>query len=319
MNIYEQQKKNKRTTALLIITFLFLLGAVGFFLDAYYFNSMAATGGVPAATLIALSFASINSFVSYFYGDKLVLRSLRAVPLTFENPSHKKLHNVVTEMAIASGLPMPKGYVIEDTAPNAFATGRNPENASIGVTQGLLDAMNRDELQGVVAHEIAHIKNYDIRTMTIVTVLLGTIVLLSDWAGRSMFYGRQRRNSQRKGGAHPVILIILLLLVILSPILSRIIAMAVSRQREYLADASAAELTRNPLGLAVALEKIAKANSPVMSAHKGTAHLFISDPLHRKLDNKEGIVADIFSTHPPIEKRIEILKNMAYINTTKTG
>lgn len=317
MNLYEQQKKNKRITALLIFAFLLLLGAVGFLADKYYFYTMDAAGGIPVVTLAALGLAGANSFVSYFYGDKLVLSSLRAVPLNFEDLSHKKLHNIVTEMALASGLPMPKVYVIEDPAPNAFATGRNPQNASIGVTEGLINIMNRDELQGVIAHEMSHIKNYDIRTMTVVTVLLGTIVLLSDWAGRSMFYGRQRRDSRKKGGAHPVILIILLLLVILSPILSRIIAMAVSRQREYLADASAAEITRYPLGLAGALEKISKANSPVMTAHKGTAHLFISDPLHRKLDDKEGLVADILSTHPPIEKRIEILKGMAYIYTKK--
>lgn len=318
MNLYEQQKKNKRITAILIIAFLLLLGAVGFLVDKYYFYTMDAAGGIPVVTLIALGIAGANSFVSYFYGDKLVLSSLRAVPLNFEDLSHKKLHNIVTEMALASGLPMPKVYVIEDPAPNAFATGRNPQNASIGVTEGLLNIMNREELQGVIAHEMSHIKNYDIRTMTVVTVLLGTIVLLADWASRSMYYGRQRRDSKSKGG-HPAVVIILLVLVVLSPIISRIIAMAVSRQREYLADASAAELTRHPLGLAVALEKIAKANSPVMSAHKGTAHLFISDPLHRKLDNKEGIVADIFSTHPPIEKRIEILKNMAYIKTSKIG
>ncbi|MBI5287086.1 MAG: M48 family metallopeptidase [Deltaproteobacteria bacterium] len=304
-------------TIALIMGFFILLGLVGYAIDAYYFGTFEETG-VPVATLVALSFASINGLTSYFYGDSIVLRSLQAQPLVFENPSHKRLHNVVTEMALASGLPMPKIYVIPDPAPNAFATGRNPQNATVGVTQGLLDTMTREEIQAVVAHEMGHIKNYDILTMTVVTVLVGTVVLLSDWAVRAWKYGgiRTRRGSRSKG-LHPVILLLIFLLILLAPLLSRVIAMAVSRQREYQADTSSAEFTRNPMALATALEKIASATSPVRTAHRATAHLFISDPLQRKLDDREGMFADLFSTHPPIEKRMERLKRMGYVYTER--
>ena len=208
---------------------------------------------------------------------------------------------------------MPKIYVIPDPAPNAFATGRDPRHAVVGVTEGLLNNMSREELQAVIAHEMGHIKNQDILLMTVVTVLVGTIVLLSDWAVRAWKFGGVRtRRSSRSKGMHPLIILIIILFALLAPVLSRIIAMAVSRQREYLADASSAEFTRNPAALANALEKITKVASPVSRAHKGTAHLFISDPLHRSLDNKEGLLADALSTHPPIEKRIERLRRMAY-------
>lgn len=312
-DIYSQQRRNRRITVILIISFLILLGLLGYIIDIYLYGTFEEIG-LPIATIIALTLAGINGFTSYFYGDKIVLGSLYAQPIVFENPLHKRLHNVVTEMALASGLPMPKIYVIPDSAPNAFATGRNPQNATVGVTQGLLDTMTRDELQAVVAHEMGHIKNYDILTMTVVTVLVGTVVLLSDWAIRAWKYGgiKTRRGSKGKG-FYPLILLIIILLVLLAPLFSRIIAMAVSRQREYQADASSSEFTRNPLALATALEKIAHATSPVRTAHKATAHLFISDPLHRKLDNKEGLFADLFSTHPPIDTRIERLKRMAYV------
>lgn len=311
-DIYSQQRRNRRLTLVFIIIFFIILGILGYSIDSYTFGTIKATG-LPIATMIAVSLASINGFIAYFYGDSVVVFSLRAQPLEFENPLHKKLHNVVTEMVLASGLPMPKIYIIPDPAPNAFATGRDPHHAIVGVTEGLLETMNREELQAVIAHEMGHIKNQDILLMTVVTVLVGTIVLLSDWAVRVWRYGgiRTRRSSRNKG-MHPVILLIIVLFALLAPLLSRIIAMSVSRQREYLADASSAEFTRNPLSLASALEKIAKASSPVMTAHKGTAHLFISDPLQRTLDNKEGLFADVMSTHPPIEKRIEKLRQMSY-------
>lgn len=315
-DIYSQQRRNRRITLYLIVGFFILLGLLGYAIDVYSFGTFELTG-TPVATLIALSFASINGLLSYYYGDRIVLSSLHTQPLVFEDPSHKRLHNVVTEMAIASGLPMPKICIIPDPAPNAFATGRNPQNATVGVTQGLLDTMTREELQAVVAHEMGHIKNYDILTMTVVTVLVGTIVLLSDWALRAWRYGGIRTRRGRSKGLHPIILILIILLVMLAPLLSRIIAMTVSRQREYQADTSSAEFTRNPLSLASALEKIAQATSPVRTAHKATAHLFISDPLHRKLDDREGLFADLFSTHPPIEKRIERLKRMAYVYTAR--
>lgn len=311
-DIYSQQKRNRRLTIILIAAFFIILGIIGYSIDSYTYGTLKATG-LPVATIIALSLASMNGLVAYYYGDSVVLFSLRAQQLQFENPLHKRLHNIVTEMALASGLPMPKIYVIPDPAPNAFATGRDPRHAVVGVTEGLLNNMNREELQAVIAHEMGHIKNQDILLMTVVTVLVGTIVLLSDWAVRAWKFGGVRtRRSSRSKGMHPLILLIMILFALLAPLLSRIIAMAVSRQREYLADTSSAEFTRNPAALANALEKIAKAASPVSSAHKGTAHLFISDPLHRSLDNKEGMLADALSTHPPIEKRIERLRRMAY-------
>ncbi len=310
-DLYTQQKNNRRATAWLIGGFIVLITVLGLGIDLFYLGN---DSGIPVATSMALTFSAANGLFAFYKGDSLILASLRAVPLDFNDLDHKKLHNVVTEMAIASGLPMPEIYVIMDPAPNAFATGRDPEHAIIGVTQGLLTAMNREELQGVVAHEMGHIKNYDIRLMMVVTVLLGTIVLLSDWARRTMRYGGiiGSGKKDRNRGGNVFILILFLILIILAPIISRLMALAVSRYREYLADSTAAELTRNPLCLASALEKISQSTSPLKNAHRGTAHLFISDPIHRKIDNKEGFLADALSTHPPIAKRIERLKRMAY-------
>lgn len=311
-DIYSQQRRNRRITVFLMLGFFAFVLAVGFSVDIYTYGTVEFSR-VPVATVVAVSFASINAAASYWWGSAFVLRSTGAASLDFGNLSHKKYHNVVTEMAIASGLPMPKVYIVPDPAPNAFATGRNPSNASIAVTQGLLDTMNRDELQAVVAHEIGHIKSNDILTMTVVAVLVGTVSLLSDWAVRTWRYGgvRPRRDLKGRGG-NPLILLVIALFVLISPLLSRIIAMAVSRNREYQADALSAEFTRNPGSLADALEKISSATSPMRSARRGTAHFFICDPLRRRLDDKEGFTADLLSTHPPVEKRIERLRKMAY-------
>ncbi len=311
-DLYTQQRNNRRATGWLVGGFIVIITLLGLGVDVFYLGF---DSGIPVATSFALTFSAANGLFSFYKGDSLILASLKAVPIDFNDLDHKRLHNVATEMAIASGLPMPKIYVIMDPAPNAFATGRDPEHAILGVTQGLLTTMNREELQGVVAHEMGHIRNYDIRIMMVVTVLLGTIVLLSDWARRTMRYGGVMGSRNRRGrdrGGNVFILFIFLILIILAPIISRLMALAVSRYREYLADSTSAELTRNPLGLASALEKISQATSPLKNAHRGTAHLFISDPIHRRIDNKEGFLADALSTHPPIEKRIERLKRMAY-------
>lgn len=314
-DIYSEQARNRKTTFFLILGFFVFVVLVGASLDVYQHGSFDALR-VPVSTVVAGSFATLNTIIAFYFGSSLVLASLGAAPLEFDNLTHKKFHNVATEMAIASGLPMPKLYVLPDPSPNAFATGRNPDNACVAVTQGLLDVMNREELQSVVAHEMAHIKYNDILTMTVVSALLGAVSLLSDWAVRSWRYGGIRPRRSIKGrGLHPLALLVIALFVLFSPLVSRIIAMAVSRTREYQADAGAAEFTRNPLALASALEKIKNSSSPLRSAHRGTAHLFISDPLHRKMDEREGIVADVFSTHPPIEKRIERLRRMAYVMT----
>ncbi len=311
-DIYSQQARNRRITALLMLGFFIFVVLIGISVDIYTYGAIDFKR-LPVATVLAVSFASVNGFVSYYYGSSIVLRSLGAENLRFEDPAHKRLHNIVTEMALASGLPMPRICVLPDPAPNAFATGRGPEDSVVGVTQGLLDTMNREELQAVIAHEMGHIKSRDILTMTVVTVLVGTVAILTDWAVRTWRYGgiRPRRNLKDRG-MHPLALLVIALFVVLSPLVSRIIAMAVSRSREYQADASSAEFTRNPLALASALEKIASATSPLRTARRGTAHLFISDPLKRKLDEKEGLFADVLSTHPPVKERIERLRKMGY-------
>ena len=262
---------------------------------------------LPIATVSALLFAVLMTLTAYGYGGNLILASVGAEGLNIQIPEHRELHNVVTEMALASGCPMPKVYVVYDAAPNAFATGRSENASAICVTTGLLALLSREETQGVVGHEMAHIKNRDILLMMLVSVLLGGVALLSDWAQRSFFYSRHGR----RGSGNFVVVIPALLLIMVSPWISRLLAMAVSRQREYLADATAVEFTRNPLGLAKALEKIRDANMPFQNASRGTAHLFFASPLHRRLDERDGKLSDLLSTHPPINRRILLLYQMA--------
>lgn len=313
VDFYARQTRNRRWTWVLILTFIILVTAVGAAADIFFVGSFRpGAGGFPIVSALALTFASLQSVNAYFNGDQTVLRALRARPLQpMANREERELLNIVTEMSIASGLTPPKVYVIDDPAPNAFATGRDPDHASIGVTRGLLEVLDREQTQGVIAHEMAHIRNYDIRTMTLVAALFGAIVLISDWSVRGMRYGGRSRGSRRGGGG--LLAILALILIILAPILSRLVAMAVSRQREYLADASGAEFTRNPLGLARALEEIRTHHSPMKNATRGTAHLFTHDPLERKLDDREGTWANLWSTHPPVEERIRRLRTMAYV------
>jgi heat shock protein HtpX len=317
MNIYEQIDKNKRNTWFLITGFIVFLLAIGAGFDYYYGATYKDSVPLPFFSLVALAIAILMSLGSFFYGDKLVLSSTHARALNLNNEKERQFLNVIEEMSIASGLPKPLAYVIDDSDPNAFATGRNPEHSSIVATKGLLDVLNRDELQGVVAHEMSHIKNYDIRLMLVVAVLVGTIALLSDWARRSLFFSRNSRDRRNDGSLGVVILVIWLVSIILAPILAQIMAMFVSRRREYLADATGAELSRNPLALASALEKIDSRVEPTRSINRGTAHLCIADPKGSSINLKEGFVADLFATHPPIKKRIEALKQMAYIKSTE--
>jgi heat shock protein HtpX len=280
---------------------------VGLAVDTVYLNAFTPHGpSLPVATLVALSFATLMTFTAYKVGGDLILSSVGAEKLDIQIPEHRELHNVVTEMALASGCPMPKVYVAFDPAPNAFATGRDEKLASICATTGLLTLLSREETQGVVAHEMAHIRNNDTLVMMLVSILVGGIALLADWAQRARFFSRHRRR------ALPGYLLVVptLLLIILSPLVSRLLAMAVSRQREYLADATAVEFTRNPLGLAHALEKIRDAGIPFHKACRGTAHLFIVNPL-RIADDRDGKLADLLSTHPPINRRIMLLYQMA--------
>ncbi len=271
---------------------------------------------LPLAATAATLFGGASAGGGYRFGDRAVLASSGARPLQADDPQSRVLANVVEEMAIASGLPAPSVYVIDDPDPNAFATGRDPAHASLAVTTGLLMVMSRDELQGVIAHEMSHVRNYDIRTMTVIAALLGAVLLLSDWASRVRLSGRSRdREDDREGvsgGLGLLLFVVWLAAIVLAPIVGQLLAMAVSRSREYLADASGAELTRNPMGLANALRKLQAATTPTARIQRGSAHLCITDPLERPLNEKRGAVADLLATHPPIEDRIARLEAMAY-------
>lgn len=324
MNFLEQQRSNRRRTWGVMLAFVALMLVVGAGFDVFMLGASEGEVFLPLGSVAALALSSGSAGISYFAGDRAVLRSAQAIPIdemlsTADDGSRLKLtqlRNVVDEMAIASGLPAPKVFVVPDADANAFATGRDPQHASIAVTQGLLNSLNREQLQGVVAHEMSHIRNYDIRLMTVIAALVGTLALLSDWAGRmGRVAGGTRRSSRGKkdsGAGGAVFLIVWLLLILIAPLLGRLLAMAVSRQREYLADASAAELTRNPGALADALETIEAMAGPTKLVHQGNAHLCIADPLERKLDNREGWFADWFATHPPMAKRVAMLRGMSY-------
>jgi heat shock protein HtpX len=291
-----------------VFCFLLFFFLVGLSIDYLYLDAFTARGSsVPIATLMALAFSAAVTLTGYRQGSKLILSSVGAEQLDIEIPEHRELHNVVKEMALASGSRMPKVYIAYDPAPNAFATGHDEKSSVICVTAGLLTLLGREETQGVVAHEMAHIKNNDISVMLLLSVLLGGVVLLSDWAQRSVFGVRPLRRA----GGHALLAIPALLLIVISPLVSRMLAMAVSRQREYLADATAVEFTRNPLGLAKALEKIRDAGIPFQRATRGTAHLFFTNPLRRRVDDRDGKLANFLSSHPPINRRIMLLYQMA--------
>lgn len=316
-NLYDQQRRNlRRSTAILVgfVLFVVFLGIGG---DVFLYT-VGGSPGFPVATLGALLFGSLSAWWSYRDGDRAVLESTNARPLALAgDPRQKMLDDIVEEMAIAAGLPKPNVYVVPDPDPNAFATGTGPEKSSIAVTQGLLGALNREELQAVVSHEMSHVKNYDVRVMTIVAALVGSALLISDWGRRGLYWGGgRRRNDDSGGGGGGALAIVLLALwvisLILAPIIAQLVAMSVSREREYLADASGAELTRNPLALASALEKIDAAAAPTQSIKQGVAHLCIEDPRGRSVNESEGWLSNLFATHPPIAKRIAILKEMAY-------
>jgi len=313
MNLYEQQAKNRRQTVVVMVCFAIFVAALGLGLDTFFLGTVGDGFFFPVGAVFGLALGTGSAFWSLNGGTRAVLASAGAVRADESIADQKQLLNVVDEMRIAAGLPMPQVYVIPDDDPNAFATGTSPEKSAVAVTSGLLSSLNREELQGVVAHEMAHIRNYDIRLMTVVAALVGTVLILSDMTLRSGRYGGGRRSSRSNssGGSGPL-MIIWLIAVILSPIIANLLAMMVSRKREYLADATGAELTRNPLALASALRKLENASDPTRSIKKGTAHLCIVDPTGRSLNEKEGKVADIFATHPPIARRIKLLMAMAY-------
>ncbi|MHC4456349.1 MAG: M48 family metallopeptidase [Planctomycetota bacterium] len=294
---------------MLMVLMAVVLLLLGFIIGLSFFGPEGGFFGLLIATAIWL----ILTLISFSGGDQILLAASRAKPVTHD--VHPQLFNVVEEMKIAAGLPaMPKVYIINDPAPNAFATGRNPQTASVAVTAGLLARLNRDELQGVVAHEISHILHRDILFVTLAGIMLGSIVLLSEVFLRSMFYssmgGSRRRYSSGSGGggqAQLIVLVIAIIAAILAPLMAYLLYFALSRRREYLADAGSARLTRYPEGLASALEKISNTNLKLTTANKVTAPMYIVNPL--KLKGKK--LADLTSTHPPISERVRILRNMS--------
>jgi len=311
--MWELIRANKRNSIVLMVIMAIVLLLLGFVIGLVFSNSSAGgLFGLMIATLIWL----VLTLISFSSGDQILLAASKAKLVTHD--VHPQLFNVVEEMKIAAGLPaMPKIYIINDPAPNAFATGRKPETASVAVTAGLLARLNRDELQGVIAHEISHIHHRDILFVTLAGIMLGSIVLLSQVFLRGMFYSsmmgsRRRYSSGGKGGgqAQLVMLIIAIVAAILAPIMAYLLYYALSRRREYLADAGGARLTRYPEGLASALEKIANDPSPQLATvNKVTAPMYIANPFKKKKQRK---LSDLTSTHPPISERIRILRNMTH-------
>ncbi len=302
--MYEQIAANKRRTALLVLGAVVFLGLVG-----YAIGRLLEAG--PLGLALALGLAAAMSLGSYYGGDRIVLASARAREVSREE--EPRLHNIVEGLAIAAGVPKPRVYIVPERAPNAFATGRDPEHASIAVTQGLLETMNRVELEGVIAHEMAHIVDRDILVGTVVATLVGAAVLLSEFFLRTWWWGGvgRRRGDERGGGPVELVLFAIgLVMLILAPIVAQIIRLAVSRNREFLADAEGALLTRYPPGLASALRKIAAASGiPMRSANNATAHLWLAQP-SRVEGERMGLLERLFQTHPPIEERIRRLEEM---------
>jgi len=307
--MYEQIRRNRRASWLLMGMVVALLAALGYAIGAAWIGGT--SGGLGLLGVFGIV-AIAWSVIGYYTGDRLVLAVSGARQVTHDDAP--QLYNVVEEMTIAAGLPqVPAVYIIEDPAPNAFATGRDPKHASVAVTGGLLGMMDREELQGVVAHELSHVRNYDIRFATLVGILVGMIALVADFFLRFSFFsgmgGRGRRDSGSGGDANAIFMVVAIALAILAPLAAYAVQFAISRKREYLADATGVQLTRNPLGLARALNVIAADPDSLRTANRATAHLYIANPLRGK---KAKETAGLFDTHPPIQERIAILLAMAH-------
>jgi heat shock protein HtpX len=308
-SFYQQQSANRRNSVLLILLVGMLLGVLGFVIgylvSGYLEGAVILTGG-------ALAFATVLSAGSYFAGDSLVLAASQARPV--QPADHPQLMNVVQELSIAANVPVPAVYLIDDSAPNAFATGRDPKHASVAVTTGLLDKLDREELQGVIGHELSHVRNLDIRFALLVAVLVGSIALISDLFLRGflrvgIFGGGGGRGGRDRGGGGVlgiVLVLVAIVLAIVAPIFARMVQLAVSRQREYLADASSVELTRNPAGLERALVKVASDRDVLEAANRATQHLYFVNPIKKF----EARASGLFSTHPPILDRINRLRSL---------
>jgi len=302
---FREVARNRRNSWLLVGVVALVLAALGWAIGE-------ASGFGWGGVIVALVVAVVMSVSSYYAGDKLVLASSGAHEITVANPpdQYRQFVNVVTEMSIAGGLPMPRVYVIDDTAPNAFATGRDPQHASVAATTGLLQKMDREELQGVIGHEMSHVGNYDIRFALLVGVLVGSIALLADWFLRFTFWGGGRRSSNNDrggGGAAAILFVIAIVLAIIAPLIGRLVQLAVSRSREELADVSGVELTRNPIGLARALKTISDDPEVLEVANRATQHLYIVNPIK----SFEKRAKSMWDTHPPIAERIAVLRGLA--------
>ena len=300
LNIYEQVDRNKAKSLIVMVGFVAFVVLVAWILSE-------ALGYGPSAAILAMVIAGLMSLGSFYYSDQIILTLSGARPASKERDFN--FFTVAENLCLASQLPLPRLYVIEDSATNAFATGRDPKHAVVVATRGLLEKLDRTELEGVVAHELSHIRNYDIRLMALVTVLIGIVTLLADWFLRmSSFGGRRRSGDENRVTA--LIVIVGFFLALLSPLIANLIKLAISRRREFLADASGVQLTKYPEGLARALEKISQDKEPLEVANKATAHLYIADPLK----NKHGAIgwfANLFNTHPPVKERIDALRAMA--------
>lgn len=306
INVYESVAGNKRKSTVIMVAFsLFVVASVVLISKGleYYYGYGQSNGLLVGMALI---FSGISSFVSYYFSDRIILTMSGARPA--DKKTDYKFFTVAENLSIASGLPIPRLYVIDDSAMNAFATGRDPQHAVVCATSGLLEKLSRTELEGVVGHELSHIANYDTRLMSVVTVLVGMITLLGDWLVRANWYGRGRERSEKENGS--IFMIAGLVLAFISPFVAQVIQLAISRRREFLADASSVKLTRQPSGLISALKKLASDREPLEAANKATAHLYITNPLKNRHDTI-GWFANLFNTHPPIEERVRVLEKMA--------
>lgn len=296
--IYTHSDSNKRKTWFLLSFFFVFIILVGY-VFSYAMNE-------SVILYFAVIFSITSSFISYWYSDKIVLAMSDAKEVKHDD--NKELYHIVENLCITAGLPLPKIYIINDTAPNAFATGRDPEHAVVAVTVGLLQKLDRSELEGVIAHELSHIGNRDILIATIVTVLVGVIVLLADWFRHWSFFGHRKSDDSKDGRITLIITILAIVLSILAPIFAYMMQFAISRKREFAADADGALLTRYPEGLARALEKISADTEPLEVANRATAHLYIASPFKTDRKKKTGFFAKAFMTHPPVEERIAALR-----------
>jgi len=299
MNIYSQISANKTKTWLIILLFIIFITTIVFVYGK-------ASGYGLSYAGIGLVISGIMAFASYYYSDNMILGMSGAKQI--KKNGNPMLFRTVENLCIGAGIPMPKIYIIEDSAINAFATGRDPKHSVVCVTTGILGRLNKVELEGVIAHELSHVRNYDIRLMAVVVILVGLVALLADFFMRSLWYGGGRRNRDDRSNSQGIFLLIGIVLAILSPLIATLIQLAVSRKREFLADASGALLTRYPEGLASALEKISKDKEPLEAANNATAHLYIANPFKGKIEG--SWFANLFNTHPPIEERIKILRSM---------